>query len=303
MLYCQHLRRKEYLPKAGFRELFLLCKQYFGEKFTIGRDRFCALLRANDLMLRKRRYRPRTTNSNHPYHKYNDLLNTEPKYEPKRPGDLVVADITYIAYRGGFAYLSLLTDAFSRCIVGHCLHPTLEVEGCVRALNQAFDFFKQHNIDTHNMIHHSDRGVQYASARYTDVLRAQDCRISMTQTGDPLHNALAERMNNTLKNSWYISSEEQTFEEATEAVARAVKMYNTARPHQSLGGKTPLQLLVPNAPNPLVPTGGGSGGAAVPLGEGDASEGRGPSWSISPKLYAKMTPKQRAIFDLCKRSL
>ena len=173
MLYCQHLRRREHLPKAGFRELFLLCKQYFGEKFTIGRDRFCALLRANDLMLRKRRYRPRTTNSNHPYHKYNDLLNTEPKYEPKQPGDLVVADITYIAYRGGFAYLSLLTDAFSRCIVGHCLHPTLEVEGCVRALNQAFDFFKQHNINTHNMIHHSDRGVQYASARYTDLLRAR----------------------------------------------------------------------------------------------------------------------------------
>lgn len=82
VLYCQHLRRKEHLPKAGFRELFLLCKQYFGEKFTIGRDSFCALLRANDLMLRKRRYRPRTTNSNHPYHKYNDLLNTEPKYEP-----------------------------------------------------------------------------------------------------------------------------------------------------------------------------------------------------------------------------
>ena len=75
VLYCQHLRRREHLPKSGFRELFLLCKQYFGEKFTIGRDRFCALLRANDLMLRKRRYRPRTTNSNHPYHKYNDLLN------------------------------------------------------------------------------------------------------------------------------------------------------------------------------------------------------------------------------------
>ena len=173
----------------------------------------------------------------------------------------------------------------------------------MRALNQAFDFFKQHNIDTHNMIHHSDRGVQYASARYTDLLRAQDCRISMTQTGDPLHNALAERMNNTLKNSWYISSEEQTFEEATQAVARAVEMYNTARPHQSLGGKTPLQLLVPDAPNPLIPTGGGSGGAAVPLGEGDASGGREPSWCISPKLYAKMNPKQRAIFAPCKRSL
>lgn len=118
VFYCRYLRRREHLPKAGFRELYLLCKQHFGEKFVISRDRFCDLLRANNLMLRKRRYRPRTTNSNHHFHKYDDLFNTEPKYEPKKPGDLLVADITYITYRGGFAYLSLLTDAYSRCIVG-----------------------------------------------------------------------------------------------------------------------------------------------------------------------------------------
>ena len=167
ILYCLFLRRREHPPKAGFRELFGLCRQRFGSKFTLGRDRFCDLLRANGLMLRKRRYRPRTTNSNHPFHKYEDLLNTEPKYESRHPGALIVADITYIAYRGGFAYLSLLTDAYTRCIVGHCLHPTLEVEGCVQALDKAFDFYKQHNIDIQDMIHHSDRGVQYASDRYT----------------------------------------------------------------------------------------------------------------------------------------
>ena len=98
------------------------------------------------------------------------------------------------------------------------------------------------------MIHHSDRGGQYASARYTDLLRSQGNRISMTQTGDQLHNVLAERMNNTLKNSWYISSEEQTFEEATQTVARAIEMYNTARPHQSLGGKRPCSYLFPMLP-------------------------------------------------------
>ena len=86
-------------------------------------------------------------------------------------------------------------------------------------------------------------------------------------------------------------------------MACAVEMYNTARPHQSLGGKTPLQLLVPEAPNPLVPSGGGGGGAVVPLGEGYASGGRMPSWCISPKLYAKMNDKQRSIFAPCKRSL
>ena len=144
--------------------------------------------------------------------------------------------------------MSLLTNAFSRCLVGHCLHPTLEVEGCVRALTQAFDFFKQHNINTHKMIHHSDQGVQYASIRYTDFLRSQGYRISMPQTGDPLHNALADRINNTLKNSWCISSEEQTFKEATQAVARAVEMYNTARPYQSLGGKRPCSYFFPMLP-------------------------------------------------------
>lgn len=283
VLYCRYLRRSDHLPKAGFRELYLLCKEYFGEKFTIGRDRFCALLRANGLMLRKRRYRPRTTNSNHPFHKYEDLLNTQPKYTPHKAGELLVADITYISYRDGFAYLSLLTDAYSRCIVGHCLHPTLEVEGTLRALEQSFDFYKTHKINTHHMIHHSDRGVQYASHRYTQLLHEHGCRISMTRTGDPLHNALAERVNNTLKNSWHISSEGQTFEEATHAVSRAIDMYNHARPHQGIGGLTPMQLMHKGAPNPLVPT---------------PEDG----WLISPKLYALMNSEQKAKFAQCQHS-
>lgn len=97
-------------------------------------------------MLRQRCYRPRTINSNYHFHKYDDLPNTEAKYKPKKPGDLLVADITYITYRGGFADLFLLTDTYSRCIVGHCLHPTLEVEGCLTALEQAFDFYKRHKV-------------------------------------------------------------------------------------------------------------------------------------------------------------
>ncbi|PDP76204.1 DDE-type integrase/transposase/recombinase, partial [Porphyromonas gingivalis] len=151
----------------------VLCQQYFGPKFTLGRDRFCALLRRHGMMLRKRSVRPRTTNSEHRLYKYEDLLNTEPKFVPQRPGELLVADITYVAYQDGFAYLSLLTDAYSRCIVGYCLHPTLEVEGCLNALHQAFAFYDQHQIDTSNMIHHSDRGIQYASKSYTDLLHGR----------------------------------------------------------------------------------------------------------------------------------
>lgn len=101
-----------------------------------------------------------------PLHKCNDLLSTELKHS----GNLIVVDTTYIAYRDGFAYISLLLDAFSHCIIGHCLHPTFEEEGCMHALNEAFNFFKLHNIDIHNMVHHSDLGVQYASNQYSDLL-------------------------------------------------------------------------------------------------------------------------------------
>lgn len=110
-------------------------------------------------MLQKRRFRPNTTDLRHRFYRYEDLVNTEPKLVAKRLGELVVADITYVVYRGGFAYLSLLTDAYSCCIVGHCLHPILEVEGCLSAPHQVFDFYRHHRIDTSDMIHHSDRGI------------------------------------------------------------------------------------------------------------------------------------------------
>ncbi|PDP77703.1 IS3 family transposase, partial [Porphyromonas gingivalis] len=261
----------------------VLCQQYFGPKFTLGRDRFCALLRRHGMMLRKRSVRPRTTNSEHRLYKYEDLLNTEPKFVPQRPGELLVADITYVAYQDGFAYLSLLTDAYSRCIVGYCLHPTLEVEGCLNALHQAFAFYDQHQIDTSNMIHHSDRGIQYASKSYTDLLHGRGWRISMTQTGDPLHNALAERMNNTLKNSWHISSSKQSFDQALLSVDQAVRMYNEARPHQALRAKTPMQVITPESKNPLL-----------------TRREHGPE--IAPELYRRMNVRQRANFARVNRN-
>lgn len=111
----------------------------------------------------------------------------------------MVCDITYVYTLEGFAYLSLVTDAYSRYIVGYCLSRTLETEGPLNAINQAIDTYHRYGINISNMIHHSDRGIQYASKEYTKTLLSNNIRISMTQTGDPLHNAIAERMNNTLK--------------------------------------------------------------------------------------------------------
>ena len=252
VLYCKAVREHDNLPRAGCRELCELCRKHFREKFTMGRDHFYNLLRSNDLMLRKRRYRPRTTNSCHNYKLYGDLLNTTPKLRPSRNGELVVSDITYVYVKEGFAYLSLITDAFSRYIVGYSLSRTLDRNGPLKALKDALKLYSSYRIDTKGLIHHSDRGVQYASYEYTDMLKANGIRISMTQTGDPLHNALAERMNNTLKNSWLFNDGALSFEQAKAAIDKSISMYNCARPHSSLGMRTPMELLSGVEKNPLI---------------------------------------------------
>lgn len=243
VLYCLYVRQKERLPKAGCRELYTLCREYFREKFTIGRDRFYNVLRSNSLILRQKRCRPRTTDSRHGYRLYRDLVNTSPRYIPASNGRLVVADITYIYTKEGFACLSLVTDAYSRYIVGYCLSRSLDAEGLLRAICMALETYRTYGISTESMIHHSDCGVQYPSKEYTNLLLSQGIRISMTQTGDPLHNALAERMNNTLKNGWLFNEGNMDCKQAEEAVSKSVAMYNNARPYRALGMETPMEVF------------------------------------------------------------
>ena len=163
----------------------------------------------------------------------------------------MVADITYVCCREGFAYLSLVTDAYNRCIVGYGLSHTLDTEGPLTALKNAMAFYQKYGICTEGLVHHSDRGCQYASEKYVAYLKEKGIRISMTQDGDPLHNALAERMNNTLKNEWLFNNGMLSFEEAQRAIDRAIEMYNSARPHQALQMRTPLQLVDGRQTNPL----------------------------------------------------
>lgn len=238
-VYCQTIRQS--LPKAGMRELYDLSKRHFGEKFNIGRDKCYAILRTNGLVQRNR-YRPRTTNSNHNYYIYPDLLNVPQKLVAHDLGKLVVADITYVATNNGWAYLSLLTDAATRLIVGWSLQKTLSTDGPMEALQMALNFYKNNGVDLTELIHHSDRGVQYCSNNYVNLLKENNIRISMTQTGDPLHNALAERMNNTIKNGWLIGSENETFKAVRQSIQHGISMYNMVRPHQSLSMKTPAEV-------------------------------------------------------------
>ena len=160
------------------RELYVCCVRYFKEKMVIGRDQCYEIFRSNGLVQRKKRVRPKTTNSNHNYYGnyiYPNLLNTTPKFVASTSGSI---------------------------IVGYSFCPSLTMEGPMKALESAFLFYRENGIDISGLIHHSDRGVQYCSNQYVDTLKAQHISISMTQCGDPLHNALAERMNNTIKNGW-----------------------------------------------------------------------------------------------------
>lgn len=251
--YCQYIRAPDNLPKAGCRELHELCKQYFGVKFTLGRDRFYDVLRANDMMLKKKKYRPRTTDSNHNNKIYPDLLNTSPKFVAKAPGELTVCDITYVYCQEGFGYLSLITDAYSRYIVGYCFYETLETDGPLAALEMAVECYNSFGITIgERTIHHSDRGVQYTSAAYVKVLKSMKIQISMTQTGDPLHNAMAERVNNTVKNEWMFNTGELLFIAAATSIDNAIMMYNKARPHQGIGMKTPYEMMTGRVDNPLL---------------------------------------------------
>lgn len=202
---------------------------------SIGRDAFFELLRANGLLLRRRRSsKPLTTFSHHRYKKYADLVKG---YTPERPCALWVSDITYVPVGRGFAYLSLVTDAYSRKIVGYHLGEGLQSEGPLTALTMAINNEKQLH---QSLIHHSDRGVQYCSLGYTALLQANNIRISMTQSSDPRDNAIAERVNGILKqellNSYY-----DDIEYARRAVAEAVETYNKHRPHSSVNMLTPEQ--------------------------------------------------------------
>lgn len=240
ILYCKSLRRQ--LPRSGMRELYELCRRKFGEKFTIGRDQCYALFRSNGLVLRSRK-RPRTTCSNHNYFIYPDMLNTTPKLKAEKFGRLCVTDITYVACAKGWAYLSLVTDAASRMIIGYALHPTLDKDGPIEALNRALAFYESRSVDLQGLIHHSDRGSQYCCNKYVEILKSKGVRISMTQTGDPLHNALAERMNNTVKNGWLFDTGQLDYGQLSQAVDKAIRAYNSLRPHQSLAMRTPYEQM------------------------------------------------------------
>jgi putative transposase len=229
---------REEQPRIGTRKLYHLLEPRLKQHgLKIGRDKLFEILQRYGMLVRYRKRKAVTTNSNHRFYKYDNLIQN---MRLTTKNQLWVSDITYIQLRGAFAYLSLITDAFSRKIIGYCLWPTLAAEGPLRALQMAVDatprsrFFK-------GLIHHSDRGIQYCCYEYVYRLQNASISISMSHNGDPYQNAIAERVNGILKMEFGLNKTFENIERASETVNSAVELYNSKRPHSSLNYLTPNQ--------------------------------------------------------------
>lgn len=234
--YVEAVREED--PAIGGEKLWYMYCSYFGDKYSLGRDAFLTILRTHGLLLRKKSSRCKTTDSSHGLPLYPDLIKD---LHITRPFQVWVSDITYIRMRDDFCFLSLVTDAYNREILGYCVGPTLETCHTLEAFEQTLCKAKAAGADLSNLIHHSDRGCQYASYAYTSVLKENGIKISMTESGDPKDNAIAERVNGILKTEFLNHHEFEDIEQVRVAVNGAVEFYNTRRPHRSLDMLTPRQ--------------------------------------------------------------
>lgn len=233
----RHVRElRSQMPRIGTRKLhYLLAQQLLAHNVSLGRDKLFDILAEYGLLVRRRKRRKAlTTNSDHPFRKYPNLVKG---MEIRRAGQLWVSDITYISLKEKYCYLSLVTDAYSRRIMGYCLWPSLKKEGPMNALAKAIS----ERTTGHDLIHHSDRGLQYCCADYIEKLNTERIGISMTEKGDPYENALAERVNGILKTEFNLGRKFDNFEQASAAVTYAIHVYNTLRPHSSINYLTPEQ--------------------------------------------------------------
>jgi len=217
-------------PKVGCRKLLDHLKDDFG--ISIGRDRFIELLRSSDLLVKRKRNYKRTTNSQHRFKKYKNIVQNTVL---TRPNQAWASDITYLRLRKGFCYLSLITDMYSRKIVGFHVHHSLCIDGTLKALHWAL---RQRTKES-PLIHHSDRGLQYCAKDYTNLLKENNVQISMTEDCHVYENALAERVNGILKSEFLLDETLQNIQTARRMVKQVIGVYNSKRLHNSLGNKTP----------------------------------------------------------------
>lgn len=222
-------------PRLGARKLLFLLQSVLDEaRVSIGRDRFFGLLARHDLLVARKPSWPKTTNSRHSLPVFLNLIK---ELKLTGPNQAWASDVTYIRTEEGFVFASLITDMYSRKVVGFHVGDTLESIGCQLALKAAL---AELPVDSFP-VHHSDRGCQYCCHEYVNLLRSRGLSISMTQQAHCYENALAERLNGILKQEYEMDRTFQTKAQAFGALAEAVVLYNTRRPHLSLNYQTPEQ--------------------------------------------------------------
>lgn len=232
------LQKRREVGLIGTRKLYHELKSDFKKhRIKIGRDRLFTILRNYGLLRKKRKKRVFTTDSNHPYRKYNNLI--KGKKVPTKPEKVWVSDITYISVGNGFSYLCLITDMYSKRIMGWNISTSLGRHMCLKALKMAL---RNRKYRDRNLIHHSDRGVQYCSKEYTTLLKRNSISISMSAKGNPYENAMAESMNAIMKRDYINETSLKSHEEAHRLMVESIYKYNCKRPHQSLNYAKPLDV-------------------------------------------------------------
>ena len=225
--------RRKSLPREGVRKLTKsLDNEFKKAKLKVGRDTLFNVLRKHNMLTLRKKTSARTTNSYHRFYKYNNIIRD---MKITRANQVWVSDITYIRTLKGFCYLALITDMHSRKIIGYDISDSLELNGCVRALKKAI--YQAKNIK--QLIHHSDRGIQYCSNQYTQILKRKKIDISMTEENHCYENAMAERVNGILKDEFYLDQTFDNVAHAKRATKNAINLYNEIRLHLSLDFKTP----------------------------------------------------------------
>lgn len=235
VIYDLVVEKRKRMPRLGGKKLYHVVKGSLRDhSIKMGRDRFFDWLRKRELLVKSKRRYAKTTNS---YHRFRVHTNLIKEMTITHPDQCWVSDITYLRLQKGFCYLALITDAYSRKIIGYDTSQSLELNGCIRALKMACK--QKKNIQT---IHHSDRGIQYCSNQYIKQLRTNGILVSMAETGNCYENAIAERVNGILKSEFNLDVTFANVEKAQKATMEAIKVYNSQRPHMSIDLKMPNEL-------------------------------------------------------------
>jgi len=236
-------RERKQLPRLGTRKIYYLLKEDLQErKLKFGRDKLFGLMRFYGLQIKPRRRYTQTTMSKHWLRKWPNIVKDK---TATAPDQIWVSDITYIKTGQGNCYLNMITDAYSRKIVGYAVADNMETESMIKALKMATDTCK---YDIGSTIHHSDRGLQYCSKEYGLLTTKNGIRLSMTENGDPYENALAERMNRTIKEEFGMDRIIKSKEMVQKLVEESIFLYNHKRPHMALNMKTPEQVYQAKIP-------------------------------------------------------